>query len=663
MLQVGAVLANRYELLEQIGSGGMAVVFRGMDRKLHREVAVKVMREDFIDDPVQVEKFRKEAHAIAMLTHPNIVGIYDIGTEQDMEYMVKEFVDGITLKDYIRRRRRMSSDEIVKVTLKIAQALKAAHECNIIHRDIQPQNVLVTPKGEVKVTDFGIAKFTKSGTITDHKETMGSVHYLSPEQARGQLVDERSDLYSLGITMYEMATGQPPFDGDTPVSVAMQQLNTKTPSPRAAAPELWPGLETIIFGLTRKNPDDRYQSAAELIADLKKVYKDPSHSGIQEKRNTPVPTGSEADLWKQKARRAAASPSASGTGRIPASSSEAKAAGKNKSFWEKYSIAILGTVLGLLVLTLAGVVISGLMSASRVDEPGVSYLPNFTGMDIEKARASVEEAKLNVQFSEDNKEIFSDVYEAGVIVNQEPSAGEQIRDAETVMVTLTVSKGKREISTVPDYLDNKYETAIQDLIDRGIPYKVEVAEDEGGKNGLIVSQSPKEGTELTADTVVTLYVAVAKEDMATVPNLYDKTEEEARNVLKEAGLEVGTITQSSHSEIQEGHVIAQGVESGKQLAKGSAVAITVSSGPYTGNTEKDAGAFLLSADLFAGTEKESGNIKVIAKANGENVTLTDQTYSRETLASGTVWINYPIGTKAIRVLLDDVEVLSLSVEN
>ncbi|MBQ7916050.1 MAG: serine/threonine protein kinase, partial [Firmicutes bacterium] len=222
MLQVGAILANRYELLEVIGSGGMAVVFRGMDHKLHREVAVKVMREDFNDDPLQVEKFRKEAHAIAMLTHPNIVGIYDVGTEQGMEYMVKEYVDGITLKDYIRRRGHMGADEIVKVVIKIAEALKCAHESNIIHRDIKPQNVLVTPRGEVKVTDFGIAKFTKSSTVTDHKDAMGSVHYLSPEQARGQQVDARSDLYSLGITMYEMAVGKPPFDGDTPVAVAMQ---------------------------------------------------------------------------------------------------------------------------------------------------------------------------------------------------------------------------------------------------------------------------------------------------------------------------------------------------------------------------------------------------------------------------------------------------------
>ena len=275
MLQIGTVLANRYQLLEQVGSGGVAVVFRGMDTKLHREVAVKVMREDFINDPVQVEKFRQEAHAIAMLSHPNIAGIYDIGTEQGMEYMVKEYVDGMTLKEYIRRRHRMTSDEIVKVTIKIAEALQCAHASSIIHRDIKPQNVLVTPKGEVKVTDFGIAKFVKAATVTEHKEAMGSVHYLSPEQARGMRVDERSDLYSLGVTMYEMATGRPPFDGDTPVAVAMQQLNTPMPSPRELAPDLWPGLETIILGLTRKNPAERYQSAAELIADLKESLSGP----------------------------------------------------------------------------------------------------------------------------------------------------------------------------------------------------------------------------------------------------------------------------------------------------------------------------------------------------------------------------------------------------
>lgn len=640
MLQVGAVLANRYELLEQIGAGGMAVVFRGMDQKLHREVAVKVMREDFIDDPVQVEKFRKEAHAIAMLTHPNIVGVYDIGTEQGLEYMVKEYVDGITLKDYIRRRRHMGSDEIVKVALKIAEALKAAHESDIIHRDIKPQNVLVTPKGDVKVTDFGIAKFAKSGTITDHKEAMGSVHYLSPEQARGLQVDERSDLYSLGITMFEMAVGHPPFDGDTPVAVAMKQLNEPTPSPRLAVPELWPGLETIIFGLTRKNPVDRYQSAAELIADLKQVYKDPNHGGIAERQTTPLSTEQLSLKHTEK--------------------HEPKPA--KRSFWSKYSIPILGTVLGILIVILGGVIVSGILSSSS-EEPGIAYLPNFSGKTLDQATEALKKSKLDgVIFDPNPKEIFSDAYEKGIIVGQEPPAGTEIQEKDSVTVTLTVSKGKREVTTVPDYYENRYEKAIADLTERGIPYKVEVAEDEEGKNGLVVSQSPKAGSELTPDTVVTLYIAVAKEEMSTVPDLYNMTEEEARKALEKEGLSMGMVSHSTSATIEEGHVIAQGLEHGKQVTKGSAVAITLSSGAYEGDKEQDGGAFLISGDLFGDRELASAKITVIVRVGNENKTLLDQEFSRAELMEQEVWVKYPVGSRALRVLLNGEEVLSLGLE-
>lgn len=648
MLEVGTMLAGRYELLEQIGSGGMAVVFRGMDLKLHREVAVKVMREDFINDPVQVEKFRKEAHAIAMLTHPNIVGVYDIGTEQGLEYMVKEYVDGLTLKEYIQRRHHMNSDEIVKVSLKIAEALKAAHESNIIHRDIKPQNVLVTPKGEVKVTDFGIAKFTNSGTITDHKETMGSVHYLSPEQARGLPVDERSDLYSLGITMYEMAVGRPPFDGDTPVAVAMQQLNTPTPPPREAVPGLWPGLETIIFGLTRKNPVDRYQSAAELIADLKKVYKDPSHGGIRERQTTPI-APSELKLKRHEEPK----------GGRPVQKTPAPV---KKSFWEKYSIPILGSVLGLLVIVLAAVVVTGIMSSTQV-QTGAGYLPNFVGKSVEAAQQEVESGNLNVRFAEEQTEIFSDAYEAGIIAGQTPDAGTQIPEGEVLTVTLTVSKGAREVSKVPDYLDNRYEDAIRDLAARGIRYRVEVAEDAGNQNGLIVDQSPRPGEELAEDTVVVLYVAVAQEELTEVPDLYNKTEEEAKALLEEAGLSVGTVTRSTSFEVAEGRIIAQGIASGRQVSRGSAIAITISMGAYEGASSEDAGAFLLNEELFGGTSLEEAQVKVIARVNGENETLLDQRLSREQLAEKEIWVNYPVETRAIQVLLDDTEILNISVGN
>ena len=268
MLEPGRVLGRRYEIIQEIGSGGMANVYKARDNKLNRLVAIKVLKQEMALDDTIHEKFRKEALAAGSLNHPNIVSVYDMGHELGSDYIVMELIEGITLKEYIKRRDTMSCEEVLKISIKIADALKAAHQNGIIHRDIKPQNIMVTPQGDVKVTDFGIAKAATSGTATATGETLGSVHYLSPEQARGAEVDARSDLYSLGITMYEMATKELPFVADTPVAVAMMQLHDPFPNPMTKAPHLWDGLCDIIIKLTQKKPELRYQSADALIIDM-----------------------------------------------------------------------------------------------------------------------------------------------------------------------------------------------------------------------------------------------------------------------------------------------------------------------------------------------------------------------------------------------------------
>ena len=246
MLKPGMILNERYEIVKVIGEGGMAVVYKGIDHKLHRDVAIKVLRAELSADEVVVSKFRKEGLNAASLSHNNIVGVYDLGRQSGSDYIVMEYIDGITLKEYIERRKKLTNDEIFKISVKIADALKAAHANGIIHRDIKPQNIMVTPKGVVKVTDFGIAKATTTTTMTAQNEAMGSVHYFSPEQARGQKVDVRSDLYALGITMFEMATQSLPFEGDTAVATAMKQIHDPLPDIAALNPEIWPGLVGII---------------------------------------------------------------------------------------------------------------------------------------------------------------------------------------------------------------------------------------------------------------------------------------------------------------------------------------------------------------------------------------------------------------------------------
>ena len=275
MLDPGIVLSKRYEILGEIGAGGMAHVYKAKDYKLRRMVALKVLKHEYYQDEAVLSKFKKEALAAGGLTHPNIVAVYDLGQEFNIDYIVMEYVDGLTLKEYIRRRDVMGSEEVLKISIKIAEALKAAHANGIVHRDIKPQNIMVTQQGDVKVTDFGIAKAATSSTITQQGEALGSVHYFSPEQARGSFVDARSDLYSLGITMYEMITKQLPFAGDSPVAVAMKHLHDPLPEPQKMAPQIWPGLRDIIVKLTQKRPELRYQNAEELILDMKRVYKNP----------------------------------------------------------------------------------------------------------------------------------------------------------------------------------------------------------------------------------------------------------------------------------------------------------------------------------------------------------------------------------------------------
>ena len=267
MIKIGMTVADRYEVLEKIGTGGMSDVYRAKDHKLSRFVAVKVLKQEFSENKDFLQKFRSEAQSAAGLMHPNIVNVYDVGEENGSHYIVMELVEGITLKKYIEKKARLSVREAVSIAIQVAQGIEAAHNNHIIHRDIKPQNVIISMDGKVKVTDFGIAKAATSNTITSN--VMGSVHYTSPEQVRGGFSDEKSDIYSLGITLFEMLTGRVPFNGDTTVAVAIKHIQEQMPSPREFVPEIPISLEKIVLKCTQKSPDRRYQSAPELIEDLK----------------------------------------------------------------------------------------------------------------------------------------------------------------------------------------------------------------------------------------------------------------------------------------------------------------------------------------------------------------------------------------------------------
>ena len=279
MVKIGMFLGDRYEILERIGSGGMSDVYRAKDHRLNRDVAVKVLKQEFNADKSFVSKFRTEAHAAACLSHPNIVHVFDVGDSDDLHYIVMELVEGITLKTYIAKKGKLEIRETIGIAMQVAQGIEAAHEQHIVHRDIKPQNIIISRDGKVKVTDFGIAKAATSETITSN--TMGSVHYISPEQARGGYCDERSDIYSLGITMYEMLTGRVPFEGDSAVSVALLHIQGEMVPPRKYNPMIPVSLEKIVLKCTQKRPEMRYRSVTELISDLKRALMTPNEDFVR----------------------------------------------------------------------------------------------------------------------------------------------------------------------------------------------------------------------------------------------------------------------------------------------------------------------------------------------------------------------------------------------
>ena len=279
MVKIGMLIADRYEVLEKIGTGGMSVVYRAKDHKLNRFVAIKVLKQEFSDNASFVSKFRVEAQAAAGLMHPNIVNVYDVGEEKGINYIVMELVDGITLKKYIEKKSRLSVKEAISIAIQVSMGLQAAHHARIIHRDIKPQNIIISKDGKVKITDFGIAKAATSNTITSN--VMGSVHYTSPEQARGGYSDERSDIYSLGITIFEMLTGRVPFNGETTVAIAIKHIQSPMPSPREFVPEIPVSVEQIVLKCCEKSPDRRYQNMESLIADLKQSLIHPDDNFVK----------------------------------------------------------------------------------------------------------------------------------------------------------------------------------------------------------------------------------------------------------------------------------------------------------------------------------------------------------------------------------------------
>lgn len=593
MVREGLMISGRYEIIGQIGTGGMANVYKAIDRILNRYVAVKVLKSEFREDELFVKKFRSEAQAAAGLMHPNIVNVYDVGEDQGLYYIVMELVEGISLKEYIQKKGHLSAKETIAIATQVCLGIDVAHSKGIVHRDIKPQNIIISKEGKVKVTDFGIAKATTSNTISTN--AMGSVHYTSPEQARGGFSDPKSDIYSLGITMYEMATGVLPFDGESTVSIALKHLQEDIVPPSEHVPEIPYSLEQIIIKCTQKSPDRRYPDVTSLIRDLKHSLQDPDGDFVRIAPHVSMADTviiGEEDLEQ-----------------IQKASSEyeyddddsydddydydddeeeeyeekgykAKKNGdidpKMAKIMKILTIVVSAIFIFILIFVIGkgiGIIKIGPGILSETDE---ILVPNLVGKTQEEAEKLCEEEGLILEIA---GEVESEQYEAGLIDSQKTQAGTEVQENFKVQVYISSGlKGKEII--IPMVIGSSEEVAIETLIDAGfLEENITVNEVEHATEpkGNVVSITPEENSSATEKTQITLEVSKGP-GQTIVPSLEGKTKEAALKAIEEAGL-VGSYEEVYSENVEAGKVITQDLEAGEKVNKGTTVKYTVSKGP------------------------------------------------------------------------------------
>ena len=608
MLEIGTMLSGRYEVLKRVGSGGMADVYMAKDHKLNRNVAVKVLKSEYVEDEKFLKKFETEAQAVARLSHPNIVNVYDVGIEDGINYIVMELAEGMTLKEYIRRKVYLSPKETVEISMQIASAISHAHKNHIIHRDIKPQNILVSEIGNVKVTDFGIAKATSSNTVTSTATAMGSVHYISPEQAKGRFCDEKSDIYSLGITMYEMVTGHVPFDHENGVTIALMHLQNEITPPSQIRDGIPDSLEKIILKCTMKKPEERYQTADDLIADLRLVFEDTSggyvgvvpaiddsptimidQNELTQRINTP----------KKDQKIQQEEPLKDEEQNAYLDEDDEEESGMNSKI-EKLVIVLAAVVGAIILISIivfvvksSGVFKSGKSTtttsigttAESNDTESKKYtVDNYIGMSLSAAREKID-GKFKIKVEEE----YSADYAKGLVIRQDPESDTELEEGKTL--TLVVSKGTRteDKVSVPEVVGKMESSAKSELEAAGLKVSVKTKYSTDVAKGKVISQSPGSGNQVTKNSTVVITVSQGEkpETMVRVPNLRYFTESEARSELKNSNLVLGSVLTEYSDSVEKGLVIRQTVSSGSKVKEGTAVGIYVSLGPRQTATTAD----------------------------------------------------------------------------
>ena len=651
MLKEGIIIGERYEIISRVGSGGMADVYKAKDHKLDRLVAVKVLKAEFREDTTFVAKFRKEAQAAAGLAHPNVVNVFDVGEDRGLYYIVMELIEGITLKDYITKKGKLSVKEATSIAIQVSLGLEAAHNRGIIHRDVKPQNIIISTDGKVKLSDFGIAKATNSNTITAN--VMGSVHYSSPEQVRGGFSDAKSDIYSLGITMYEMVTGRVPFDGDTTVSIAIKHLQEEMVPPSRYTPDLPYSLEQIILKCTQKNPERRYENMGQLIEDLKHSLMDPQGNFV-----TLTPLTAHAQTVQMSTQEME---------RI-----RSGATGQTKRYEEEYeddyedddyddeddeddedddgvssklekAITIGGFLIGAVIIIILIVVIGNMAglfnrnsssdnsasvsNSSSISESSESTdlidVPDVRGMTVDEAGTTLNALGLGIRESGTEA---SDTVPEGQIISSDPAPGEQVERNTTIYVV--VSSGAEQV-TIPTGLIGVEQDVVEDQLTRlGLVLNTPQLEPSDTVGvGRVTRVEPGEGSMVDPGSSVTLYISSGPEATPTptpettvsVPSLRGLDQDSAISSLESRNLRYTIVEGEYTSSLNVGDVLSTDPEAGTEVAEGTTITVYVNPERETA----DAAYWVCTNPLAPPDEYEGGDVRLTLEQNGTETTFYD----------------------------------------
>ena len=610
---VGKTLGARYEILEQVGIGGMATVYKARCKLLNRHVAVKVLKNEYSTDVEFVKRFRAEAQSAASLTHPNIVSVYDVGEENGINYIVMELLDGETLKDEIDRKGRLGNETTLKYASQIASALEAAHKSKIIHRDIKPQNIVLTSNNIAKVTDFGIAKMSSKDTITSGISTIGSVHYFSPEHAKGCYTDEKSDIYSLGVVMYEMATGVLPFNADTPVTVALKQIQEDPKEPREIEPSVSEALNNIIMKAMAKKPAERYQSASEMLDDIFAAINNPSHiffSSDTKKdagytqvvpiigiRDEDDPKLSETEFGSRKGMRDTKSP---------------------KKGTKKKRVVIIICIIAAISLTGLGILTAQLVNTIRNKMPEqpvstVEVAPNLIGKVFDEVKKEYEEKGLNITVG---KYVNNSEYEAGLIIWQSIKEGEKIYNNR---IEVNISKGA-EMVTMIEVVGKDYTVAKYELESMGLKPIFKFEKDDKIEANIIMEQAIKKGESVEKGSEVEIKVSEGDGKVKLiVPGVVGQNGVDSVKKLQDLKLVVNTVYKTDTTKA-DGVVLSQSLKENSEVEEGTMIEVVI-------NRLQKSTTVDIPLSTLVGETEESVSVKVNATVEGVENTIYSSTVS------------------------------------